>query len=200
MVKKLFKYAETIIDDKKGVVTVIIDTKKLARSQIAACTVSTSKGEMSSILLGAYIDEKRPVFIGKAKLKDGDESNIELATRIARTKLERQIDKFALQIYVKLAINSYKESKAAFLAAVRYNKAANHCTAHIIDLQLPKDHGPVDIDTSESQSMTAKKLLNQHGWLNYTDFIELVEEDVDERRYRKSRLKEEKRKAKEANS
>ena len=199
MVKKLFKYAETIIDDKKGVVTVIIDTKKLTRTQIAACTVTTAKEETSSILLGAYIYENRPVFVGKAKLKDGDESNIELATRIARTKLERQIDKFALQIYVKLAINSYKESKAAFLAAVRYNKAANHCTAHIIDLQLPKDHGPVDI-ASESQSMTAKKLLNQHGWLNYTDFIELVEDDVDERRYRKSRLKEEKRKAKEANS
>lgn len=198
MVKKLFKYAETIIDKKKGVVTIIIDTRKLTQSQLIECAKLTK--DNVSILLAKYIDDNRPVFVGKAKLKDGDESNIVLATRIARTKLERQIDKFALQLYVKFAIAAYKKSKAAFLAAVRYNKAANHCTAHIIDLQLPENHEPVDIDVSVSQSMTAKKLLNEDGWLNYTDFVELVEEDADERRYRKSRLKEEKRKAKEANS
>ena len=200
MVKKLFKYAETIIDKKKGVVTIIIDTRKLSHSQLIACTKLT-KDNMSILLaIAKCIDDNKPVFVGKAKLKDGDESNIVLATRIARTKLERQIDKFALQLYVKFAIAAYKKSKAAFLAAVRYNKAANHCTAHIIDLQLPENHEPVDIDVSVSQSMTAKKLLNEDGWLNYTDFVELVEEDADERRYRKSRLKEEKRKAKEANS
>lgn len=198
MVKKLFKYAETITDEKKGVVTVIIDTRKIPRSQLIACAKLTK--DNMSILLAKCIDDNRPVFVGKAKLKDGDESNVELATRIARTKLERQIDKFALQLYVKFAIAAYKKSKAAFLAAVRYNKAADHCTAHIIDLQLPENHEPVDIDTSVSQSMTAKKLLNEGCWLNYTDFVELVEEDADERRYRKSRLKEEKRKAKEANS
>lgn len=197
MIKKLFKYVETITDEKKGVVTVIIDTRKRTQSQLIAC--ANLKDKMS-ILLAKCIDDNRPVFVGKAKLKDGDESNIELATRIARTKLERQIDKFALQLYVKFAIAAYKKSKAAFLAAVRYNKAANHCTAHIIDLQLPENHEPVDIDVSVSQSMTAKKLLNEDGWLNYTDFVELVEDDADERRYRKSRLKEEKRKAKEANS
>ena len=200
MVKKLFMYAETITDEKKGVVTVIIDTRKLTRSQIVACGGKLTKDNMS-IFIAKCISDNRPVFVGKAQLKDGDESNIELATRIARTKLERQIDKFALQLCVKFAIAAYKKSKAAFLAAVRYSKAANHCTAHIIDLQLPENHEPVDIDTSVSQSMTAKKLLNEkYGWLTYTDFIELVEEDAEERRYRKFRLKEEKQKAKEANS
>lgn len=192
MLKSLLKFTQVIVNKDECTVTAMINTKKLSEDSIVHCSKFPMRDKQVSYTVAKDIVENRPVFIGIAKLKDGDNSDLDTATKIARTKLERQLNKYCIQVAVKTAIDLYDYSKAFFRAALKCDNDAARCTGHIIDLQLPKDHPPVDIDTSESRSMSAKKFL-QNSWDPYVDFIKAVEDDRANNRAHKHCLKQDKK-------
>ena len=194
MLKRLLKYAETVVDEEKGQVTAVLTTKKLTRTQILFCV---GKDDDYSRAMAEYFILKRPSFVAKAKLKEGDTRDTDMAIKIAKTKLERQFNKYMIQVMVNSSRDLLAKVEGCFERAYKLNKDVETCTFHIIGLQLPKDIGPVDIDISGSRSATAKHLLSSP---RFVDFVRAIVGQRDDRIACKARRKKEKKMNSDPNS
>ena len=193
MLKNLLRYAETVVDEDKGQVTAVLTTKKLTRTQILFCV---GKDDYSRAM-AEYFILKRPSFVAKAKLKEGDTCDTNMAIKIANTKLERQFNKYMIQVLVESSRDLLTKVEGCFEQAYKLNKDVENCTFHIIGLQLPKDIGPVDIDISESRSATAKHLLSSP---RFVDFVRAIVGQRDDRIACRARRKKEKKMNSDPNS
>lgn len=73
-------------------------------------------------------------FVGVARLKEGDNTDIKTAMYIAETKMERSFYKYQIQS-VKLGLKDLEEHKRyAEKCIAEYNRNIEACTNHIIDL------------------------------------------------------------------
>jgi hypothetical protein len=193
MLKKLLKYTEIKVDEQKGQVTAILNTRNITAKEIRFCTCSDGQSKA----MAEQLIRKKPIFVGKARLKPGDTKDTGMAVKIAKTKLERQFDKYMIQVLVGAAKDLLLMAEGCFKEACKISEDVDNCTFHIIDLQLPKDIGPVDIDISGSRSATAKKLLFNPSFSRFVRAVEMQKED---KIAYKARCKENKKKNSDPNT
>ena len=73
-------------------------------------------------------------FVGVARLKEGDNTDVKTAMYIAETKMERSFYKYQLQS-IKLELKCIEDNKQYLENRIaEYNRNIKACTNHIIDL------------------------------------------------------------------
>lgn len=128
MYNELRDNEKVIVNEEKGTVTV----KSIVYSKVYANNYPSKFTEFEN-MINRYIGIKK-TFVGVARLKDNDISNIEFAKKIAENKMERQFHKYIANC-VKEDISNIEQCMEYYKKELsKHTSKAERCNDRIVEL------------------------------------------------------------------